>query len=93
LGQRERDHDEGAATWRNAAKDGDAIGGAFLNGEFQPDPDPVRAAYPDDAIFSPAPELRRQHDLAFNQSGRASASPPAPKPGRFHPRSLRRFQP
>jgi hypothetical protein len=90
LGRRERDHDEGQATWRDGAKDGDAIAGAFVNGEFQPDPAPLRAPYRSDAIVDPSRELRRQHDLAFNGEARASGSPPAPKPGRFHYRILRR---
>jgi hypothetical protein len=93
LGQHERDHDEGQPTWRDAAKDGDAIAGAFVNGQFQPDPEPVRAQYGSDAIFDPTPELLRRQTAAFNASGRGSASPPPPKVGSFHRRSLRRFQP
>jgi hypothetical protein len=56
-------------------------------------PVPTPASYGSDGIFDPQPELDRQRAAAFNQSGRASASPPAPKPGRFHHRSLRRFAP
>ena len=86
---REHDHDEGQATWRDASKDGDAIAGAFVNGAFVPDPEPAQARRLD-AIFDPTPELRRQQNAAFAAFGRASASPPSPKPGRFHTRSLRR---
>jgi hypothetical protein len=93
LPARDRDHDEGQATWREAAKAGDAIGGHFVNGEFQPDPEPTRTPRRGDEIFDPQPELRRLQNAAFAASGRASAAPPAPKVGSFHRRSLRRFQP
>jgi hypothetical protein len=87
--RRERDHDEGVATWR---PDADRVGGSFVNGEFQPDPTPVRARLPSDAIIDPQPELARLHAYAFNQSRRASGFSPSPaKPGRFNThRSLRR---
>jgi hypothetical protein len=83
LPARERDHDEGQPTWR---PDADRLGGSFVNGEFQPDPAPVRPPLPSDVIFDPQPELRRQAAVAFN----GSRSPPPAKPGPFRNRSLRR---
>jgi hypothetical protein len=74
--------------------DGRAIpGGEYVRDEvfFEVDVATPRAPYPSDAIFDPAPELLRQQDAAFLASGRISASLPAPKPGRFHRRSLRRL--
>jgi hypothetical protein len=92
---REGDHDEGQPTWRDAAKDGDAINGRFVNGQFEADAVALREPYASDAVFDPSPELRRQQDFAFKQEARASGlQPPRPGPvGGFLPRSLRRFSP
>jgi hypothetical protein len=96
LPARERDHDEGQPTWRYAAKEGDAINGRFVNGQFEADAVALREPYASDAILDPTPELRRQQETAFLACGRLSASPPArhvvPGPvGGFHSKSLRRL--
>jgi hypothetical protein len=75
--------------------DGRAIPGEFVRGEFIFEADAALAGAPDrsDAIFDPAPELRRQQDFAFNQEARASGmQPPRSGPiGGFHSKSLRRL--
>jgi hypothetical protein len=63
--------------------EGEVVAGSFVDGEW-------RAPYRSDAIIDPSSELTRLHNLAFNQSGRASGLPPAPKPGAYRHRSIRK---
>jgi hypothetical protein len=72
---------------RDRDDDGRKIPGEFVAGEFLFEPDaPSARRHVANAIIDPGPELARQHAVAFN----ASRSPPTPKAGKFHHRSLRR---
>ena len=73
------------------APDADALHGQFVNGTFEPDPEPEPVKPPELAIIDPTPFLAARADAAFNASGRRSASPPPVRAGSFHPRSLRRI--